>query len=324
MPPVSRPGPSRLIPDGTSCPPSARPAVVPSASLFSAGFDDVDAAPDPGRYAQVLDAATALESVRELKDRLDKRLGASAGERILDVGCGTGDDVLRLVASVGLGGSVVGVDLSADLLEVARQRATQSEFPPAFARTDASLLPFPNATFDAAMVSRVLIHTPRPDVVLNEVVRVIRPGGRVVVFDVDADALLFSGPDLALNRTMVRVLGDSFRSGRVGRRLPALLAGAGLAVGSIEPHGVLLPYDLCVTLFRGLSSQASEDHRVTEAEIRQWWDSLEESARHGDFLAIWYGLIASGSKTAGGLAGPSRTASEEGLASAQHDDKEEV
>jgi SAM-dependent methyltransferase len=263
-----------------------------------AGFDDVDGTGDPARYAELLDVAAATDNVRELKNRVTMHLAARPGERILDVGCGTGDDALRWADLVGPDGVVIGVDRSNELLQVARDRLGGTNLPAKFLHGDATDLPFPDAFFNAVSASRVLIHTPDPAQALAEFARVTRTDGRVVVFDVDADALLFDAPDHGLTQTLVGLLGDSFRSGRVGRRLPALFAAAGLSVRSVEPCGVLLPHELWRTLLTAPLSHAAEKADIPADDIARWWHSLEAAARRGEFFAVWYGLIVSGTKPA--------------------------
>jgi SAM-dependent methyltransferase len=94
--------------------------------------------------------------------------------RCLDLGCGTG---VHLPLLRELGWRVTGVDISADMLRRARERAAPDCD---LVRADLSVLPFPDALFDAAV--SILVHTDVDDyaAVLNETARVLRPGGRFV------------------------------------------------------------------------------------------------------------------------------------------------
>lgn len=99
-------------------------------------------------------------------------LGPGSG-RCLDLGCGTGINLRRLADA---GWTVVGVDISADQLRVARQRVGDEI---ALVQVDATRLPFDDGAFDALACS--LIHTDVDDfgIVLREAVRVLKPGGRL-------------------------------------------------------------------------------------------------------------------------------------------------
>jgi SAM-dependent methyltransferase len=105
-------------------------------------------------------------------------LGPFTGsERALDAGCGTGALALALASFVA---EVVGVDTNAEYLEAARSAAPENA---TFVEGDAMALPFPYGSFDLAGSMRVLHHVRRPELVLSELARVTRPGGRMLVVD---------------------------------------------------------------------------------------------------------------------------------------------
>ncbi|HEX6422116.1 MAG TPA: methyltransferase domain-containing protein [Acidimicrobiales bacterium] len=100
----------------------------------------------------------------------------AGADRVLDVGCGEGQ-IARLVVAGGAG-RVVGVDASAAQIAEAQRRGGGV----ALARASATGLPLRSGWFDAAVASLVLEHIDDVDGVLDEVARVLRPGGRFVIF----------------------------------------------------------------------------------------------------------------------------------------------
>jgi ubiquinone/menaquinone biosynthesis C-methylase UbiE len=110
-------------------------------------------------------------------------LDSRPGERLLEIGCGTGRTILELDQSVGEYGCIVGIDLSAGMIDKARQqiKATSSQGCVALVRTDATALPFKPASFDAVWMSFTLElfgdeEIPR---VIDECKRVITYVGRL-------------------------------------------------------------------------------------------------------------------------------------------------
>ena len=102
------------------------------------------------------------------------RLGIPPGARALDVATGTGNVAIPLAR----GGAVVtGVDIAPNLLEQARERAAAEGLSIQFDEGDAEQLPFPDASFDAAVSMFGAMFAPRPDQVASEFARVLRPGG---------------------------------------------------------------------------------------------------------------------------------------------------
>ncbi len=136
------------------------------------------------------DMAAKLEAVYRARDIVRRRrhvreaLSAKPGERIIDIGCGPGFCAAELLEDVGETGGVLGVDLSAAMLGVAAQRCkhhTNAEF----REGDASALPAANNAFDAALCVQVLEYVPDIAKALAEMARVLKPGGRVVIWDID-------------------------------------------------------------------------------------------------------------------------------------------
>ncbi len=102
------------------------------------------------------------------------------GPRVLDVGCATGAFSNRLAR---LGYGVVGVDISATLVELARESARREQLPVEYQQQDAEALRFADNSFDAVLAFNLLHHFPEIAVVARELLRVCRPGGYIYTFD---------------------------------------------------------------------------------------------------------------------------------------------
>lgn len=122
-------------------------------------------------------------SERPARQKALDLLDPKDGEHILEVGCGTGSDLLDIARRVGPTGRAVGVDLSRGMLEVARGKLASALVGArvALAEGDARQLPFADRVFDGAYTSFTLEIFSKRDLamVLREIRRVLRPGGRM-------------------------------------------------------------------------------------------------------------------------------------------------
>jgi SAM-dependent methyltransferase len=166
------------------------------------------------RYLQVAAGLTA-----GLKSQSREALALFPGATVLDAGCGPGTDVHALSATTTC--RTVGVDLDRAMLAAARANArpgTSTEFVCA----NAARLPFPDNTFDATRSDRMLQHLPDPGSAVAEIVRVTRPGGRLVLIDTDWASLTIEGtgdPATAQLLTAI-ILRQVAASPTAGRDLP--------------------------------------------------------------------------------------------------------
>jgi ubiquinone/menaquinone biosynthesis C-methylase UbiE len=160
-----------------------------------------------------------------------------AGHTVLDVACGTGVLAAAAAHLVGVGGSVTGLDASAEMLAVARRKVT----PVQWCEGRAESLPFDNDHFDAVVSQFGLMFFERPADALREMMRVLRPGGRLAV--AVCDTLDHSPGYAALAALLHELFGarvaDAFRSPFVmgdSQRLRALCSEAGIAGAEVSRH----------------------------------------------------------------------------------------
>jgi ubiquinone/menaquinone biosynthesis C-methylase UbiE len=137
-----------------------------------------DRAPYPYAQRRLLDLPLPFLANRNL----DALLAARPGERILEIGPGTGLQALHVARQLGDAGRLDIVDVQDEMLEHVMGRARAEGIGPiAATRADARELPFPDGTFDAAYLVTVLGEIPDAGTVVRELRRVLKPSGRLVV-----------------------------------------------------------------------------------------------------------------------------------------------
>ena len=179
----------------------------------------------------------APEVVRPRMHTVDV-LGPRVGEWIIDVGCGPGLLVHDLAVQVGPEGRVVGLDSSLPMLQLAEHRC--AELPQVeFLEGDATSLAADDATFDAVACMQVLLYIADIDKVLEELYRVLKPGGRVAITETDWRGAVINSTDSALTEKMVAAWDHKVANPNLPVRLGPLLRRHGFCAVRVEAIPIL-------------------------------------------------------------------------------------
>jgi ubiquinone/menaquinone biosynthesis C-methylase UbiE len=193
---------------------------------------------------------------------LDLVLPARGGLDALDAGCGTGFLALELAAR---GHRVTGVDFAHAMLAEARRKAAARGVSIRFEEADAERLPFGTGSFDLAISRHLLWTLPHPDAAIDEWIRVLRPGGRLVVVDgqFDPGALLPAAENARTSREYAAI-GDQlpFLGGRPREEIESLLRAHGLANVASDPLSDLVAAQAQRMVEEGLEPQTRRRYAV--------------------------------------------------------------
>jgi SAM-dependent methyltransferase len=245
------------------------------------------------------DVDTMVEPVVPGRHRwLAGLLGAGPGDRVADLGCGTGASLLQVAPDL-RGGLAVGLDAS----HAALGRAADALAPAVAAGAARVLLvqadlkhplPFPDAAFDRVLSHNVLECLPDPDGLAAEAGRVLCPGGRLVLGHSDFDTLVFASEDLDLTRRLVRAYCDAQQpwmdavDGTIGRRLALIARRAGLDVLDVQAQVVLdrsfVPGGLGWGYARNLADTLLGVGGADPEELDGWLAGLRRLDEEGAFL----------------------------------------
>ena len=182
-----------------------------------------------------------LEALYRTADIMRRRahvydaLGAQPGEAILDAGCGPGFYVSELLEQVGEGGSVTGVDVSPQMLGVAAKRSGGRPNV-TFAEAAVTALPQRDESFDRAICVQVLEYVRDVERAVSELHRVLRPGGRVVLWDVDWSTVSWHSEDPDRMQRVLRAWDDHLAHPTLPRVLATHLRGAGFVDVDVRGH----------------------------------------------------------------------------------------
>jgi arsenite methyltransferase len=234
----------------------------------------------------------ALYSTRDVKRRrrlVREALGARSGERIVDVGCGPGFYVDELAEQVGNAGSVAGVDPSAPMLEVAARR-TAARSNVAFHQGDAGALPLPDGGFDAVLCVQVLEYVEDIGGALRELRRVVRPGGRVVVWDVDWRTVSWHSGDPARMRRVLEAWDAHLTHPSLPRSLAPRMREAGFEEVHAEGHTFATiegdPGSYGGANISVIENYVADHEAIGRDEAAAWAGEQRELAERGEFYFV--------------------------------------
>jgi len=263
---------------------------------------NVEDSKDSKQYVDYLDAVTAQTQIGLYKKRSYEFLKIASGSSVLDIGCGTGDDVLALAELVGPDGKVVGIDNSKSLIEEANQRLKHTQIPVEFRVGDVYKLDLADNTFDGCRADRVFMHLHDRQQALSEMIRVTKPGGRIVVNGPDWDTLIVEAPDRDLTRKII----DHYIEHLVlnpwsGRELYKLLQQVGLENVVVADTATLVLTDFATAnhIF-GIEKAVDliRDEKPSLADkVESWLSYLKQADDEGFFFSAATGFTVAGEKS---------------------------
>jgi SAM-dependent methyltransferase len=192
------------------------------------GYRRIDGDPNVSVLLATMDATGGWDATCRLREWERDQLRLGHGQRLLDVGCGLGDAALTLAQELGDDGELVGIDASTEMLAAARGRARDATCPVRFSAGDACALEEPNDYFDVVRCERTLQWLADPVAAVSEMMRVLRPGGRVSLIDTDWSTFTVDVGDIDLTRRVRAAMrSERGRPSNIGGRLHDLVAGRG-------------------------------------------------------------------------------------------------
>jgi SAM-dependent methyltransferase len=250
-------------------------------------FDAVDesgAADDHARYLQRL-ARRFAEHRQQSLASLDVRPGIA----FLDAGCGIGELALEVARRV-TPGRVVGIDLSRELIARAVASAASAGVDVEFISGSVTALPFEDGSFDAVRSERVFQHLTADEraTAAIEVMRVLRPGGRVQLVDPDHSQWSIAAADRRMARLTTDWVSNSVRTPAAGILNASLLHDAGARDIEIETDAVStrsVDEWIAMLALWEMTDSLVESGRATQAEVDMFLEDVRSKDRNGTFVA---------------------------------------
>jgi SAM-dependent methyltransferase len=257
------------------------------------GFTSVDSQSDPQFWVRCLDTLHKEPFYISYKARLVELLGPQSGRRYLDVGAGTGNDA-RAVAK-NAHATVVALDHSEAMMREAARRGLDMAVV-----GSAERLPFAAGAFDGAWADRTFQHLADPGGALDELIRVTKPSGRIVVVDPDYGTQEMESPDSELAERVLRYRAErGLRNGTLAHRMHAMFTDHGLCEVHVEQMRLVVRDATAVDNVLGLrtwAGSAQSQGYLTESEVATWERMFDETVEAGRFQWSVVFFLTAGTK----------------------------
>jgi len=266
---------------------------------LSTGFTDVDSAQDLDAYFDCLTLLDSLAYYQEYKIKSYELLQLSQGMKVLDAGCGLGDDAFRIAKLVLPGGKVIGLDASIAMIEKARSHKLAKQLPVQFQVGDVKALPFSDNSFARCRIDRVLQHIPQPQKAIAELVRVLEPDGLLLAYDNDWGTFSVTSSTVDITRTIENLWCDSFTNSWIGRNLCYYFITCGLSDVKIYPGTCIInDFETADKVYnlRKTVQKAIAEGMISATQGSDWIAELIQRTQMGSFMAALTAYTVIGKK----------------------------
>ncbi len=243
-------------------------------------FNDLDTASEAQltRMITNLDGWNARPDMQEAKRVMLNLLRLKPGDVVLDAGCGLGDDTRSYASIVGPEGKATGVDVTESLIEVARARNSDVDLLPEFLVADLRTLPVEDNTYDAIRSERVFEWMDNPTQALDELIRVLKPGGRIVIGSTDWGTVSYGVGYPEKLDVIARAHVSSVPSAREARMIPTRFRDRGLV--DISVHPVMEHIDSATHQERNMVFDQLDGYRDSGVITAEQAEEMKEGAQY--------------------------------------------
>jgi len=257
---------------------------------------------ESGTYISADYLTKVTDMGKHIKQRSYDCLAIEEGNKVLDIGCGSGIDTVALAKVNSKKCKFYGIDIDGEMLKEADALAEEYDVSEQTSHQlgDVCELPFEDSMFDGVRAERLFQVLPaflQPHEILKEILRVLKPGGRIVVIDTDWSSASVDFPNLELERRMMAFFTRYLRSnGVAGRQIYGWFKHCNIenVTTNIFP---LVQHEFSSTPFgEWLKAESVKSGIISNEEASDWFQELSMLEKLGEFYSCVNMVMVSGRK----------------------------
>ena len=242
------------------------------------------------------------KATKKIKQRSYQLLGNIKNKKVIDLGCGNGLDLLQLRLYTEEGGEVTGIDKNANLLKEAKRNISKTNYKNVqLIHADAENIPFEDGYFDAIRVERVFQHLENPMRVMQEIKRVLKRNGQLVLIETDwASLSMFTNNYEIENKIISHLIYKYTSNGMASRLLVEYLEHINFNQTKTEVFpSIISSYQMTNQLIKleEIANEVIKSGKLKKEIYLKWLEQIRRSDSKGNFRCSINMLMVSTSKT---------------------------
>ena len=241
----------------------------------------------PSSEALALEKSYRLNDIVKQREKTLSRLNLKAGEKVLDLGCGVGFLAHEMAKIVGESGLVICLDQNKEMIEHTKKRCKNMK-QTSFYIGNVYDLPCEDNSLDAVSCTQVLLYVENISLVISEIKRVLKTGGRIIIVETDWRGVVISNSNNSLTKKIFSAWDKTVASPNLPVHLGPILKKNGFSKILVEAIPILNteynPNNFSHDIMKWITKNAHDSGVISKNEKTLWLNELEKHEKEGSYF----------------------------------------